>query len=267
MDSLLHKFSLQNFLRQFFCGVIFFVPIYIFGDAQIGELGHIEKWETGTFLLFAAVAAAVGTIIYHLEKNLYSYPLMYLYEKKLFCSDLSQKGHSEIREKGHYYWIMWCVIGVVFLLSLGCTNLLPLHPWSSLLYAGGIYLILVTHALLNNSTEDIIKPTLVMWIIEHQAKAKEKSPLNAPASAITTVQDAAVGKLANWSDFIHCSQSCCFAWILGSLLAYNISGTIQRGWYQGIAIAILILSFIFIHLHTKAPSSSSKYTILFVILA
>lgn len=242
MDSLFSKFSLQTFLRQFFCGVVFFVPVYIYAANRIGKIGHIEKWETGTFFLFAAVASAVGTIIYHLEKNLYSYPLMYLYEKKIFNHKESKKESCEIPLGKQYYWTTWCVLGVVFLLSIGCINLLPQHLSIILLIAFFGYLIIVTHCILNNSTETIINPTLEIWRIEHLAKSKEISQNSGLEEDITTEKHSAADKLANWSDFIHCTQSCCFAWILGALLAYNIRETIPEGWYHGIAIAILILA-------------------------
>ena len=83
MDSFLQKFSLQNLLRQFFCGVVFFVPLYLFAREKMPAT-DLLKWESGVFFLFSSVALAVGTIIYHLEKNLYSYPLMYMYERFIF---------------------------------------------------------------------------------------------------------------------------------------------------------------------------------------
>ena len=242
MDSLFSKFSLQTFLRQFFCGVVFFVPLYIFGGEQITQIGHIVNWKSGTFFLFAAVSSAVGTIIYHLEKNLYSYPLMYLYEKTIYQRDISQESDSEAPQKQQYYWITWCFLGIIFLLSLGCTNLLPHHPWLMLLIASFIYLFLVAHCLLNISDEHIVRPTLKMWKIEHLAKVNAKRNNDTNEDSILLKQCAAADKLANWADFIHCTQSCCFAWIFGSLLVYNITGVIHKGWYQGIAIAILILA-------------------------
>lgn len=242
MDSLFQKFSLQNFLRQFFCGVVFFVPIYLFGSEKTGQIGHIENWESGTFLLFAAVASAVGTIIYHLEKNLYSYPLMYLYEKTIYQRDISPKSGSEIPDKQQYYWITWCFFGVIFLLLLGCTNFLPHHPWFILIIASFIYLFIVAHYILNASFNHIISPTLKMWEIEHLAKVSAKQNNDFNEDSILLKQCAAADKLANWADFIHCTQSCCFAWIFGSLLVYNITLEIEKGWYQGIAIAILILA-------------------------
>ena len=74
MNEFLSKFSLQNFLRQFFCGVVFFLPLYLFVLWKVHEFffqsGICCKKQ---LICIGALACVIGTLIYHLEKNLYSY--------------------------------------------------------------------------------------------------------------------------------------------------------------------------------------------------
>ncbi|MBR6576117.1 MAG: hypothetical protein IKK73_03185 [Akkermansia sp.] len=67
MDSFLQKFSLQNLLRQFFCGVVVFVPLWLFARTRIVEILGVEKGNTGVYLAFAALASVVGTYALHTQ--------------------------------------------------------------------------------------------------------------------------------------------------------------------------------------------------------
>ena len=244
MDSLLHKFSLQNLLRQFFCGVVFFVPLWLVSQNAECEccscsLAAVTKWETGAFLLFAALASIIGTIIYHLEKNLYSYPLMYIYEKWIFNANTNGASETENAPKlasVYFIWLVWWVVAAfVMMVLLGCRYFVS-YPWIALFAVGGIWLLVVTHMLLG---KDIVVPvTREIWETEHRA-AKQQIETSLEHDDRKIMRYAAVEKISTWADFVHCVQSCSFAWILGSILAYYITGSI---FYQGVAVALMLLS-------------------------
>ena len=238
MDSFLQKFSLQNLLRQFFCGVVFFVPLYLFAREKMPAT-DLLKWESGVFFLFSSVALAVGTIIYHLEKNLYSYPLMYMYERFIFHN----KKEDSSREASPFnWWLIWCIAGVACLLVLGCRHFLVSCPWLVLMTLAFFWLLIVTRMLLESSDSMIAGPTLQQWRIEYEASQKRRENKLLDELENKSVQYAAAEKIATWSDFIHCVQSCCFAWIFGSLLAYYLTETVVEGFYQGLTAAFVLLA-------------------------
>lgn len=246
MDSLLHKFSLQNLLRQFFCGVVFFVPLWLFARTRIVEILGVEKGNTGVYLAFAALASVVGTIIYHLEKNLYSYPLMYVYEKWIFKGNETdfgrEKGKGKLTsppEMKFHIWLLWIMVAVfVMLVLLECRHFVS-WPWIAILVFAGFWLCVVTHLLLER--ESVVPMTMKVWKIEYLA-AKQRVEEVSSLDDKTIEKYSAAEKIATWSDFIHCVQSCCFAWIFGSLLAFYITGTIVRGFYQGLTTAFMLLA-------------------------
>lgn len=174
MDTLLNKFSLQHFFRQFFCGVVFFAPMWIFSRGRCNCFDCFlcgQGWQISQLVILGVLACVVGTIIYHLEKNLWSYLIQFVFEK----------------------------------LKLG----------------------------------NLLDRTEKCWLIE--ARAKKQVDKN----SLYAYQEAIADKVSTWSDFIHCTQSCCFAWILGS--------SVYQLWIEGegntpyignsyfIALAILIL--------------------------
>ena len=210
MDSLLHKFSLQNLLRQFFCGVVFFVPLWLFWLDAGCEccsclLMDITKWETGAFLLFASFASVIGTIIYHVEKNLYSYSTQLVFEM------LAKKVDSTASR------ILVCVVLSLFclvcLIGFGVIYLLLLIPCA-----------FIALAILTNGKR-VVERTQQCWIIE-------RYPMSGNAEKNTFKKDELVSfmqsrciaeKLSTWSDFIHCVQSCCFSWVVGCIFCTSSS--------------------------------------------
>ena len=238
MDSLLQKFSPHNLLRQFFCGVVFFVPLYLFAKEKMPAT-KLESWESGTFLLFSSVALAVGTIIYHIEKNLYSYPLQYMYERYIFQC---QKDDNVAPVKAFNLWIIWCTVGVACLLVLGCRHFCVSLPWLVLMIIVFFWLLIVTRMLLESSEKMIVKPTLRLWRIEYETSQKLHGDNQLYNHENKIEKYAAVHKIATWSDFIHCVQGCCFAWIFGSLMAYYLTGEVIKGFYQGLTVAFILLS-------------------------
>ena len=203
MDSLLHKFSLQNLLRQFFCGVVFFVPLWLFTQASeckgsTCSIVDIVTWETGSFLLFVSLASIIGTIIYHLEKNLYSYPLQLAYEyyykkRRLQCV---------------------CLIMLLILAPMICLALVGggVAPKWMLMVAAGLYMLLAI-ILLRTGRSRIVAPTIDAWYYEEMARCPQSESW--PQEPEEHKKLRAISRLSTWSDFIHCVQSCCFSWILG----------------------------------------------------
>ena len=219
MDSFLQKFSLQNLLRQFFCGVVFFVPLWLFARTRIVEILGVEKGNTGVYLIFSALAYIVGTAIYHLEKNLHSYPLQLIYE--------------------YYYQKVerWKILGLLILIILALGSLcIGIYCWWMLIIAAICYFVLAI-ILLCSRQERLVKTTMDQWIWE------EKGALTYKAIALPICSDerltplAAMKKISTWTDFIHCVVSCCFAWIFGCVVVKML----QVGISSWCCLCVLVL--------------------------
>ena len=207
MDSFLQKFSLQNLLRQFFCGVVFFVPLWLFNHERgckccSCSIVDITTWETGTFLIFASLASVIGTIIYHVEKNLHSYPLQLAYE------------YYYQRKRSWWVCLLLLLLILVPMICLVLVSCAVLPEWI-LLVAIGVYAVLAFF-LLRTGHHRIITPTTDAWNLERMAQSPhrvEVEPTQKQEEKFRSL--SAVSHLSTWSDFIHCVQSCCFAWVLG----------------------------------------------------
>lgn len=236
MDSFLQKFSLQNLLRQFFCGVVFFVPLWLFTQDPgrkccTYSVLDITQWETGTFLLFVALASVIGTIVYHVEKNLYSYLVQTLFE-------------SFAKYKN---WQM----RVVPLLVAGAITVMisPLFQvpedkgdvFNCYMVALSFFVVIcIFNVLFTESFFKVMIRTRASWIIEEQFCDK--------SSEDRLARWAVAKRISSWSDFIHCSQSCCFAWLLGCLLckfANNIE--VQNTEFFGLSI-VVVASILFLEI-------------------
>lgn len=186
----------------------------------------ITKWETGTFLLFAALASVIGTIIYHLEKNLHSYPLQLAYEYHYQGSGIMKS------------------IGILLLTFAPIVSLCAVEyfnkPSLLIFIVAGCYLLLAI-SLLRTGKKRLIESTLNQWLWEEKAGQLNKDAVLPINSDENLKKVATMKKISTWSDFIHCVQSCCFAWIFGSLLAYYISGSSVSGFYHGMTIAFMLL--------------------------
>lgn len=195
MDKFLSELKLQNLLRQFCCGVVFFVPLYLFVPCKIQLVWQNAGLADDSLKCIAVLAFIIGTVIYHLEKNLYSYAVQAVFEK------------SQGKNVGRYLWVLGCVLFVVlpFYTFWNCDR-------SWMLYA--MIIVCSVWTLLSLSvfafSDIVLKPTQKQWEIEaHSKKCSEK-------------EWAIADKVAVWSDFIHCVQSCCFAWLLGAGIAIHI---------------------------------------------
>lgn len=186
MDQFLSKLNLQNLLRQFCCGVVFFVPLYLFTPYSIRGMMCAAGIEKSSITCVAVLAFIIGTFIYHWEKNLYSYPIQVLHKK---CDKWSV--------------LILMVPGIFLCISI-------YFQWSTIIYIllaifgiawfVGICLLVFRDA--------IIECTEKCWKIEGGAEG------------VTKEQQAIAQKVSVWADFIHCVQSSCFAWILGTVTAY-----------------------------------------------
>ena len=197
MEAFLHKFSLQNCLRQFFCGVVFFVPMYLFAKPMLGEFSNLHSWTTGTFLLFASLSGIIGTIVYHLEKNIYSYFIQTIFElleswksKPLFCLPCAAVlVISLVCSPCFHDTTSWCCVVplIIFLL------IVVLICW-----------------LFTSAFAKVQERTRECWYCEEKVFNIEPTIKNMQVYAIAK-------RVSAWSDFIHCTQSCCFAWLFGCL--------------------------------------------------
>lgn len=206
MDKLFGQFSLQNILRQMFCGVVFLLPFFIFPSitqlcpcvpkfyALFPQPGDFDFAQL-TYL--AVLSIIVGTLIYHLEKNLWSYGLQVIFFSRL-CVRI-------------VFLIIAAIVpisGIVIAFRSENENVV-LYLIPSII---GILAVIVSSFCVccneARTTDDI-------WLAEAGKKRLDKSATPDRRSA-----QIIMGKVSTWSDFIHCGQSCAWAWIIGSTFAY-----------------------------------------------
>ena len=197
MDSLLHKFSLQNLLRQFFCGVVFFVPPWLFARTQLLQVFGVEQGNAGMYLIFGALASIIGTVIYHIEKNLYSYSIQTLFEA---CSKY---------RNWHMRVVPLLVAGAI---TLAVSPLFYIPQREEIFDCFMVALIFfvvmwIFNVLFTDSFVKVMRRTRACWFIEEQTVDNGSEDMFARRSVAK--------RISSWSDFIHCTQSCCFAWLLG----------------------------------------------------
>lgn len=234
MESFLQKISLQNLLRQFFCGVVFFVPLWLFSkkagfECGIGSLVNISKWEMGNFLNFAALTAIVGTIIYHLEKNLYSY----------FTQSILEFIHRHNAGQ----------VALAFFLIILCFLYCLFNAEMMLFLVAFMIILSIWLIFFQNWSKTVINRTQQCWIVENYT---QKYPGNASCldqkQMVSFLQAQCIAaKVSTWSDFIHCVQSCCFAWWGGCMLCeYIFSSTVFATCKKDIEFSINIVTFLLV---------------------
>ncbi len=223
MNELFSKFSLQSFLRQFFCGVVFFTPLYLFAPWCMQNFFSKCGIAMGDSIYYVgALACVIGTIIYHLEKNLYSYVIQGVYEWKT-----EEKLYPIVGSVGILLvcilmflewvkfakWLQRCL--PTCLEQQFCLN----YGWILMLIVLAGFL--VAKYFLDDKTRET---TLTCWKIE----GSNPNDNEATKEAMRELKGIAE-KVSVWSDFIHCTQSCCFAWILGTYLAYYVLQSCDEG--------------------------------------
>ena len=194
MDKFLGAFSLQNFLRQFFCGVVFFVPFFLY-DSYI-ELNRWLVSGTPKAVCLGALACVIGTIIYHFEKNLYSYATQIAFESMA-------RRRERWGKKFYFYtcslicmaypilYILSDIVGRTFDLKSATATIASLVLTSCGVFA--MYFAAKGYHI------GVIKRTEDLWKLEVSKRQTRH----------------VCSKIDNWASFIHCAQSCCFAWLLG----------------------------------------------------
>lgn len=90
----------------------------------------------------------------------------------------------------------------------------------------------------------VVERTQKIWIIEIGTAVLPEKDAKGDLKYTPSDRNAIAQKLATWSDFIHCTQSCCFAWIVGCALADGLCAACEEPSVL-IAILILILEFLF----------------------
>ena len=223
MNEFLSKFSLQNFLRQFYCGVVFFLPLYLFVPWKVHEFFFPRDNSYIGLICMGALACVIGTLIYHLEKNLYSYVIQGIYEW------LEERKSLEKYNR--------IIIAAVLLCGLIFSLLYYLHS-----LIGVIIVLLFTLCLMKLFLgEKVINTTIISWIVEGSDAKEDKDKNHTETKNLDdtepneiehrdlgndeiTMHDlrSIARRIAVWSDFIHCMQSCCFAWIFGTCFSYWI---------------------------------------------
>lgn len=227
MDKLIGQFKLQNFLRQMFCGVVFLLPFFIFPSVTqlcpcvpkfYAFLPQPGDFDFAQLTALAVIASIVGTIIYHIEKNVLSYPVQ-------VCFRLVSRSFPS--------WGKWILLLFVSICLFFFRNsLLPDIPSS---YSSTVIIVMfvcmLTSAFANKC--GIVSDTHRLWALEDSEK--ETSGTN---------DKAILKRVGTWSDFIHCGQSCAIAWILGSLLCnVSLGGCLSNDtvYHHGIFLAVVLL--------------------------
>ncbi len=217
MDKFIGQFSLQNILRQMFCGVVFLLPFFLFhsivvleGHAieidfrnvctTLHEL-HLSGWEMTCLSILAII---IGTLIYHLEKNIWSYGLQIL-----FTSRIGKRR-------------LWVLVALVSALGLpifvprecifDLPDVLTYNNFSS-------FVLIIAFFIMSSSifvsclciSYNVMTETRNMWIAEGGGSETKNN---------SDTRKIIMDKVSTWSDFVHCGQSCAWAWILGSMSAY-----------------------------------------------
>lgn len=192
-NAILSHFSLPVILRQFFCGVVFFLPcLLVWGVAEsCRDLMNSDKPIVVGF--FVVLCCIVGTIIHHLEKNTYSYFL-----QGLFC-DIKRKRWGVLIVFAVFFCLVSyyvCFWGYIAILSL---------------------MLICTLFMFHNR---LVETTQKLWVISEVGKvvSKKKAPIS-----FARERYAVLKRLDAWSDHIHCVQSCCFAWIFGLTFAHYLT--------------------------------------------
>ena len=218
MDKFLGAFSLQNFLRQFFCGVVFFVPFFLYGQTPLAawlESGQDNPdWCAPKVAALGVLACIVGTIIYHFEKNLYSYGIQCIFEW----------GHAkEWRCIARSIIIVIIVIIVAILAILAILVICPHYYLATLFIAISIFCL---PSFYSTFCDLLHGRTRKLWVAEHICPTANSTRKLAsyvtgtlskiPSDAIPIIAE----RISKWSDYIHCVQSCCFAWMLSTIMAH-----------------------------------------------
>lgn len=258
MDSIFSKFSLQTFLRQLFCGVVFFCPFFLYaldwcniylGESEFSVVLSKDNfnvslqsgtWETGKLMVVGVIACIIGTIIYHLEKNLYSYSVQCVFE--LYAS-----------KKNEFSWASPIIVSL--LLTLALSPLIAVFADFSPICCFICYCLsflfsfCIICSAFSRCFSKVIERTQKSWIVENSKIIESKSVAERNKEddiSSYKMAHSIADKVSTWSDFIHCVQSCCFAWMAGScFVKYVLKTDVDIILGNSIAVSLLLLELIF----------------------
>lgn len=227
-----------------FCGIVFFASYLVFTKGSIWNTS-VSGLTTKDGAVFLPLAIIIGTIIYHLEKNFISY---------------AQQLEIEIIKK-HFKDCLcnvFCILIVLSYISL-LLFVLSIIAFSDnvefkndtlrIVLVSIVATFILFHVLFlvigsryfRISWAKLLWRTQRMWQLEEIELSLLYKVLNSKKDAkseetqsgcvfddFLEIQGihASAKRLATWSDFIHCTQSCVFAWVLGSAAALLIHGQI-----------------------------------------
>lgn len=185
------------------------------------------------FTCLAVISIIIGTLIYHLEKNIWSYGIQSIF---------SSRGNVLCRLFVITVELILLIIPPVFILSNFLSSILDVRKHETLLFVVLLAIIVAISALVVSLAcifRRIVDDTKEMWLAEKgEVVSASTGALNGNASKII------MEKVSTWSDFIHCGQSCAWAWIYGSSLAYLLlqKNTLLTPFYtSGLLAAVLLL--------------------------
>lgn len=243
MNAILSKFSLSVLLRQFFCGIAFFLPFLLKSGEEVAVPLSKTLGQSGTLGLFVALACVVGTVVHHLEKNIFSYGVQVAIE----CIWDSKKGTCNYAR---------LIVGGILLFI--CIGSLPLLILSESFAAFAAICILLVFALLwimvfKKGIRKMMARTQILWIISESAKSKVTCDSESSQNMQNWDARRAVLKhLDAWSDNIHCVQSCCFAWMGGLCCAREWDNAIESVSISAVILVVEILIEIHRYSHVRS---------------
>lgn len=231
MKDSIYGLSLGTLVRQMMCGIVFFIPIVLCNNSDWDSIvAWLRNWNAAGLIAFGAVAACIGTLIYHVEKNLWAYFWQTLRIRK------SWKGRNWVYIVSYlmmllplamlFLWkaeasISWKAIIITVILAVVFPILMLIKPWKMLLLEKTQQMWKASSKLPENLDADI-----------------KHSEANNSASTITPLQLLKLYELkeiarreAGWADYIHCGQTSAFAWILGCIpVMTNSAASPAPGW-------------------------------------
>lgn len=208
MKEFLGKFSLSLILRQFFCGVVFCVPCILAFSPMGADLNKFSGLSSEALIAIAVISLITGTVIYHIEKNAYSYFIQCLLLLLLKIIN---------RKKNELFTIV-IVVSIALVVSFA---LLIFYAYISLAIIVGIIAILLIMYF-----SGIASFYQKVWSIDKPKKSNTKLIVIGRRDYDSKNEQAfgkhrgikpylILGHLDTWSDNIHCVQCCCFAWLSG----------------------------------------------------
>jgi len=235
MKDSIYGLSLGTFVRQLMCGIVFFIPIVLWMKSCDWDL--IVRWlqslNATVLIAFGVVAACIGTIIYHVEKNLWAYAWQFV---RLTCRRRGPKNGDKEKK-----YLIACIEHFIkkYTPLLLLAALMLVYGWLICLFLTFVYNLPLEHkalfvlfiilfstfpiALFTGESKALVKHTQNMWCASSKlpddfAVSLEKSDTSTKKIIELYELKEIARREAGWADYIHCGQTAAFAWILSCLL-------------------------------------------------